>query len=155
MVFGGLHKERIALTESTVWSGAPSTSDVNPEGLKHLDQIRQLLFQEDYVQAREALPKSTFSVIQLLSVRTYLCSTWRLNLITPKRRLSTGEHLILMRGLLEWISDRLAQLHARGILLEPRQCPRSPLGKRDRWTAESQDLLRRAHHTGEDYPLPQ
>ena len=26
MVFGGLQKERIALTESTVWSGAPSTS---------------------------------------------------------------------------------------------------------------------------------
>jgi alpha-L-fucosidase 2 len=53
MVFGGLHKERIALTESTVWSGAPSTSDVNSEGLKHLNQIRQLLFQEEYLQARK------------------------------------------------------------------------------------------------------
>jgi alpha-L-fucosidase 2 len=53
MVFGGAHKECIALTESTVWSGAPSTSEVNSEGLKNLDQIRQLLFQEDYVQARK------------------------------------------------------------------------------------------------------
>jgi alpha-L-fucosidase 2 len=53
MVFGGLHKERIALTESTVWSGGSSTSDVNPEGLKHFDRIRQLLFLEDYVQARK------------------------------------------------------------------------------------------------------
>ncbi len=53
MVFGGVDKERIALSESTVWSGAPSASDVNPEGLKHLNQIRQLLFQEDYIQARK------------------------------------------------------------------------------------------------------
>jgi alpha-L-fucosidase 2 len=53
MVFGGIHKERIALSESTAWSGAPSASDVNPGGLGHLSQIRQLLFQEDYVQARK------------------------------------------------------------------------------------------------------
>src|ERR1700733_6523867 len=53
MVFGGITKERIALTESTVWSGAPSSSDVNPGGAEHLSQIRELLFQEDYVQARK------------------------------------------------------------------------------------------------------
>jgi alpha-L-fucosidase 2 len=53
MVFGGFKKERIALTESTVWSGAPSRSDVNPGGAEHLSQIRALLFQEDYVQARK------------------------------------------------------------------------------------------------------
>src|SRR5882757_6952377 len=53
MIFGGVHKERIALTESTIWSGAPSSSDVNPGALKHLDQIRQLLFQGDYAQAQK------------------------------------------------------------------------------------------------------
>jgi alpha-L-fucosidase 2 len=53
MVFGGMAKERIALTESTVWSGAPSTSDINPGGGEHFDQIRQLLFEGNYVQARK------------------------------------------------------------------------------------------------------
>jgi alpha-L-fucosidase 2 len=52
MVFGGITKERIALTESTVWSGAPGEADVNPGGLSHLREIRQLLFEGDYVQAR-------------------------------------------------------------------------------------------------------
>ena len=53
MVFGDIAKERIALTESTLWSGAPSTSDINPGGAAHLSQMRQCLFQEDYVQARK------------------------------------------------------------------------------------------------------
>src|ERR1700721_873000 len=53
MVFGGIAKKRIALTESTVWSGAPSPSDVNPGGAPHLSQMRQCLFQGDYVQARK------------------------------------------------------------------------------------------------------
>ena len=44
MVFGGITKERIALTESTVWSGAPGEADVNPGGVSHLREIRQLLF---------------------------------------------------------------------------------------------------------------
>jgi alpha-L-fucosidase 2 len=53
MVFGGITQERIALTESTVWSGAPSTTDINPEGAAHLSQIRQLLFQEEYGRAQK------------------------------------------------------------------------------------------------------
>ena len=52
MVFGGVGKERIALSESTAWSGAPSTTDVNPEALEHLNEIRQLLFSGKYVEAR-------------------------------------------------------------------------------------------------------
>jgi alpha-L-fucosidase 2 len=52
MVFGGIAKERISLTESTIWSGAPGVADVNPGGVTHLRQIRQLLFEGDYVQAR-------------------------------------------------------------------------------------------------------
>src|SRR5260370_14196263 len=46
MVFGGVHQERIALTESTVWSGAPSASDIKPGALEHLGRIRQLLFRK-------------------------------------------------------------------------------------------------------------
>jgi alpha-L-fucosidase 2 len=53
MVFGGVPQERIALSESTVWSGAPSTTDVNPEALPHLNQIRQLMFAGHYEQAEQ------------------------------------------------------------------------------------------------------
>jgi alpha-L-fucosidase 2 len=53
MVYGGVTKERIALTESTIWSGESGVSDINPRGAAHLDQIRALLFQGDYVQARK------------------------------------------------------------------------------------------------------
>ncbi|MGB6133359.1 MAG: glycoside hydrolase N-terminal domain-containing protein [Acidobacteriaceae bacterium] len=53
MVFGGVSRERIALSESTVWSGAPSTTDVNPEALPHLNQIRQLMFAGHYEQAEK------------------------------------------------------------------------------------------------------
>ena len=57
MVFGGISKERIAITESTLWSGAPSESDENPEALAHLSEIRELLFQEKYVEAGDLCRK--------------------------------------------------------------------------------------------------
>jgi alpha-L-fucosidase 2 len=54
MVFGGVRQERIALSESTVWSGAPSSTDVNPNALSRLKEIRDLMFQGKYHEA-EAL----------------------------------------------------------------------------------------------------
>lgn len=57
MIFGGVGRERIALTESTLWSGAPSESDVNPAALAHLPEIRELLFQNKYVEARDLCGK--------------------------------------------------------------------------------------------------
>jgi alpha-L-fucosidase 2 len=61
MVFGGIAKERIALTESTIWSDTPGVADVNPGGVTHLRQIRQLLFEGDYVQARTLCEKHLLS----------------------------------------------------------------------------------------------
>jgi alpha-L-fucosidase 2 len=57
MVFGGVTKERLALSESTAWSGAPGTTDVNPGALEHLDEIRQLLFAGKYTEARDLCQK--------------------------------------------------------------------------------------------------
>lgn len=53
MVFGEVPRERIALSESTVWSGAPAGTDVNPEALSHLSRIRQLMFAGQYEQAEQ------------------------------------------------------------------------------------------------------
>jgi alpha-L-fucosidase 2 len=57
MVYGGIKTERIALTESTAWSGAPAENDVNPDGLEHLAAIRQLLFEDKYEEARSLCEK--------------------------------------------------------------------------------------------------
>jgi alpha-L-fucosidase 2 len=52
MVFGGTGLERIALSESTVWSGAPDDDAVSPEARTHLARIRELLFAGQHGEAR-------------------------------------------------------------------------------------------------------
>jgi alpha-L-fucosidase 2 len=52
MVFGSIDLERIALSESTVWSGAPDHDAVNPGARDHLGLIRELLFAGRYGEAR-------------------------------------------------------------------------------------------------------
>ena len=51
MVFGGVERERLALNESTVWSGAPSDRHDNPSAREHLAEMRRLLFEGNYVLA--------------------------------------------------------------------------------------------------------
>src|ERR1700722_1466668 len=53
MVFGGTSTERIALTESTIWSGAPSDRNVDPTAFENLDRIRNLMFDEKFVEGGE------------------------------------------------------------------------------------------------------
>ena len=50
MVFGGTSTERIALTESTLWSGAPSDKDIDPTAFENLGRIRDLMFAGKYVE---------------------------------------------------------------------------------------------------------
>ena len=57
MVFGGVDKERIALNESTVWSGSPNTSNVNPSTREYLAEIRRLLFEGKYSEANALCAK--------------------------------------------------------------------------------------------------
>jgi len=52
MIYGGIQTERITLSESTAWSGAPATGEVNPGALEHLDEIRQLFFAGKYDEAQ-------------------------------------------------------------------------------------------------------
>jgi alpha-L-fucosidase 2 len=53
MVFGGVGQERLQLNEETLWAGGPY-SPANPEALRHLEDVRQLLFAQRYAEA-EAL----------------------------------------------------------------------------------------------------
>ncbi|MCL5097673.1 MAG: glycoside hydrolase family 95 protein [Candidatus Omnitrophica bacterium] len=52
MMFGALEKERIQLNEDTLWSGGPRDVD-NPEALKHLPEVRRLLFAGQPAQAMD------------------------------------------------------------------------------------------------------
>ena len=52
LIYGGVPIERIALSESTAWSGAPTTNGVNPGALSHLNEIRQLFFSGKYEEAQ-------------------------------------------------------------------------------------------------------
>jgi len=52
MVFGEVTQERLALNESTVWSGAPSSRHDNPTARENLARIRQLFFEGRYTEAQ-------------------------------------------------------------------------------------------------------
>ena len=52
MVFGGVPQERIALNESSFWSGRPHNYD-NPEAFKYFPQIRDLVFADKFQEAEK------------------------------------------------------------------------------------------------------
>jgi len=52
MVFGGIENERLQLNEESVWTGQPRW-DANPDALKNLPKVRQLLFEGKYREAEK------------------------------------------------------------------------------------------------------
>lgn len=58
MVFGGAARERLHLTESTLWSGAPALHDVNPAARESISTIRNLFFAGRYTEAEELCQKN-------------------------------------------------------------------------------------------------
>lgn len=58
MVFGKVNEEIIQLNESTLWSGGPAKTNVNPESHTYLPQIREALFKnQDYPLAAKLSKK--------------------------------------------------------------------------------------------------
>lgn len=58
MIFGGIEEELLQLNESTLWSGGPVKTNVNPESPIYLQQIREaLLKDEDYTKANQLTKK--------------------------------------------------------------------------------------------------
>ena len=56
MIFGGIDRERIQLNDETFWAGSPHNNN-NPEGLKHLQEIRQLIFDGKEKEAEQLIDK--------------------------------------------------------------------------------------------------
>lgn len=57
MVFGNVKEELIQLNESTLWSGGPVKTKVNPEAPQYLVQAREALMKEDYPAAAHLTKK--------------------------------------------------------------------------------------------------
>jgi alpha-L-fucosidase 2 len=68
MVFGSVEEELLQLNESTLWSGGPVKTNVNPDAPGYLQQIRQALLKDkDYTKANNLAKK-----IQGLYTESYL-----------------------------------------------------------------------------------
>ncbi len=53
MIFGGRNYETIQLNEQTLWSGGPVNKNPNPEASKHLQEVRDAIFAEDFEKAEK------------------------------------------------------------------------------------------------------
>ena len=52
MVFGGVEEDSIQLNEGSLWSGGPEKTNVNPQAITFLPQIRKALLEDqDYAKA--------------------------------------------------------------------------------------------------------
>jgi len=58
MVYGDAAHERIALNEVTLWSGRPSDQHENPNAGPKLPEIRQLLFEGKYAEAKQSIQEN-------------------------------------------------------------------------------------------------
>src|SRR5687768_4098311 len=61
MVFGNVNAERIQLNENSLWMGGPRDTN-NPDALKHLAEVRRLLF--------AGLPVEAYAVAEKYSMRS-------------------------------------------------------------------------------------
>ena len=56
MVYGGVDMEHLQLNEETLWTGGPHNYD-NPDAYNHLEEVRNLLKKEKYIEAEETAEK--------------------------------------------------------------------------------------------------
>ncbi|MEV4530251.1 glycoside hydrolase N-terminal domain-containing protein [Streptosporangium sp. NPDC049304] len=57
MVFGNVDQERLQLNEDTVWAGGPYDQS-NPRGAAALAEIRQLVFEDQWIQAQNLIDQA-------------------------------------------------------------------------------------------------
>ena len=66
MIFGGVEEELLQLNESTLWSGGPVKTNVNPQSPEYLPQVREALFKGDYETANNAGEKNAGTLFRKL-----------------------------------------------------------------------------------------
>lgn len=64
MVFGSVTKERLQLNEDTMWSGYPY-DPTNPDALRYLDKVRQLVFEGKYNEAERIADQFMMGVVKV------------------------------------------------------------------------------------------
>ncbi|GAO41888.1 glycoside hydrolase family 95 protein [Flavihumibacter petaseus] len=57
MVFGGVKEDKIQLNESSLWSGGPLKTPVNPDAYAHLAELRKILLEKEDYEAAESVAK--------------------------------------------------------------------------------------------------
>ncbi len=60
MVFGGTSREELQLNEETFWSGGPYNNN-NPKGREALPKVRELVFQNKFVEAQKVIDENFFT----------------------------------------------------------------------------------------------
>lgn len=60
MVYGCTAREELQLNEETVWGGSPYRND-NPEALKHLEEVRALIFANRNADAQQLIQKTFYT----------------------------------------------------------------------------------------------
>lgn len=75
MVFGGVDRERIQLNENTLWDGHRQDT-TNPEALKHLPEIRRLLFDGKNKEATELADRYLMGVPKTIKSYQTLGDLW-------------------------------------------------------------------------------
>ncbi|MFC1500263.1 glycoside hydrolase N-terminal domain-containing protein [Candidatus Zixiibacteriota bacterium] len=55
MLYGGPAHEKIGLNEETLWAGGPVDPYMNPDAHKHLAEVRELLFADNYQEADQVV----------------------------------------------------------------------------------------------------
>lgn len=75
MIFGGLHQERLQLNEETVWTGK-DFDFVNPAAKDALPEIREMLFEGEYDEARQLAQKAMMGEKTISSSYQTLGDLW-------------------------------------------------------------------------------
>lgn len=52
-IYGGTNENRISLNDITLWTGEPEGEPYSPDAYKHVKEVREALFNEDYAKANE------------------------------------------------------------------------------------------------------
>src|SRR5690554_5273973 len=60
MIFGSVAQERLQLNEESIWTKKDEHSD-KPDGYKHINEIRRLLFDEKYEEAEKLVRQHLLS----------------------------------------------------------------------------------------------